>query len=223
MIEHNKASVRAGAPLSVVRRERFTLFMSVALLVVAVFQGTLVADTAPAVILYWGFGLHNLWDGRLYTLIVSTFLVRQPWEVLGGILLVAVSVGVYEWMVGTRNSLLLYWSTNLTAPVLAALLFLWPHYLAGTSLGVKLAALSDVGPSAGALGCLGGWVGRLPARYRTWVAIAVLALLVAKLALFTDLIPDSSHLVGFVAGLAFDRWLIAASKNPAGGHAGGPA
>jgi len=212
----------AARLLRVGKRVPFTLAMVVAMLAVAIFQGTLAENTAPAVILYWGFGLHNLWDGRLYTLVVSTFLVHEPWELLGGILLLIGTLGVYEWIVGTRRSFVLYWSANLVAPVLSALLFLWPHYLAGTSFGLQLAALSDVGPSAGALGCLGAWVARLPGRYRTGALILILAALIGKMALFLDLDSDATHLVGFAVGLGLDRLLWArVTRRAASQHTGG--
>lgn len=70
---------------------------------------------------------------------------------------VVYSIGVYEWLAGTRQALLLYWVTSVLGMLLAARLAVAPLYWGGTPLGHEVALMSDVGPSAGGLGYIGGW------------------------------------------------------------------
>lgn len=190
------------------RRLPFTLFMELAIIGVAVAHGAVLGELSPAAKTRWGFGLHDLWEGRLYTTVTSTFFVRDLRMFLGILLLIGYSLGVYEWLAGTRRALFVYWSTNILATLLAAWLLVAPlYYWAGTPLGRELALMSDVGPSAGALGCIGGWVYRLPDRFRRRVFLGILVYLVGKLTLFREPFADATHLIAFPLGFVLDGWV----------------
>ncbi len=181
--------------------------MELVIIAVALAHGVLWAELSSVAQQRWGFGLHNLWEGRLYTPFTAPFFVRNLTMLLGILLLIGYSIGIYEWLAGTRRALLLYWVTNVLGMLLAAGLAVVPLYWVGSPLGRELALMSDVGPSAGGLGCIGGWVDRLPDRYRRWVFLAVMAYLIGKLVLFPELFADTAHLFAFPMGFALDRWL----------------
>jgi hypothetical protein len=141
-----------------------------------------------------------LWEGRWHTPISAPFFVRDVRQLLGIVLLVAYSIGVYEWVAGTRQALFLYWLANVAGLVLAALWVVWPLYLAGLPLARTAAFFSDVGPSAGGLACIAGWVRNLPVRYRRRLFLAILVYLIGKLLFLPELFADSAHLITFPLG-----------------------
>jgi phosphatidylglycerol lysyltransferase len=180
--------------------------MEVAIISVAVTHGAVLGELSPATKQQWGFGLHDFGEGRSYTIITSTFFVRDLRMLTGILLLIGYSIGIYEWVAGTRRALLLYWSTNILATFLASWLLVALLNYAGSPLGRELAFMSDVGPSAGALGAIGGWVDRVPYRYRRWLFPTIMIYLMGKLALLPEPLADTIHLVAFPLGFALDRW-----------------
>jgi hypothetical protein len=184
------------------RRLPFTLMMEAAIVAIAATQGALAGGLSLEKQQRWGFGLHSLWEGRWHTLISEPFFVRDVRQLLGIVLLVAYSVGMYEWVAGTRQALLLYWATNVAGLALAAVVVVWPLYLMGLPMARTVAFFSDVGPSAGGLACIAGWVRNLPLRHRRWLVPAILMYLIAKLLFFPELFADSAHLMTFPLGYA---------------------
>jgi len=193
--------------MAFVRRLPFTLFMELAIIVVALTHNVVLGDLRLAVELRWGFGPQNLRDGRLYTLVTAPFFVRNLRMFLGILLFVGYSVGIYEWVAGTRRALLLYWSTNIGVWTLAAALIAVWLSSTTTPQGHSLMLLTDVGPSVGGMGCVGGWVNQLPRRYRPWAFFGLLAYLAGKLALNPEPFADTAHLIVFPVGFALDHLL----------------
>lgn len=193
--------------MTYLRRLPFTLLMELLIIIVAVTHGSIWGHLSQSATLRWGVGLHNLWEGRFYTFITSTFFVRDLRMFAGMIFLIGYSVGIYEWLRGTKRAIMLYWSTNLLAPLLACLFVVLPLYLAGTAIGQELAFLSDMGASAGAAGCVGGSVSQAPHRYRKWLFGFILLFLVSKLLFFPEPFADTIHLIAFPIGFAIERRL----------------
>jgi len=191
--------------MNFIRRLPFTLFMEATIIGVAVANGAVLGELSLASQLRWGFGLHSLWEGRWYALFTAPFFVRNLRMFLGILLFIGYSVGVYEWVAGARQAVLLYWITNILGLLLAAVLVVAPLYSAGMALGKEWALRSDVGPSAGGLGCIGGWVSHLPDHYRRWVFLAVMVYLIGKLAFFPELFADAAHLITFPLGFLAGR------------------
>lgn len=191
--------------MHLIRRLPFTIFMEVVIIGMAVANGAVLGELSPATQLRWGFGLHSLWESRWYTLFTAPFFVRNLRMFLGILLFMGYSVGVYEWVASTRQAVFLYWITNILGLVLAAALVVAPLYSAGMALGKEWALKSDVGPSAGGLGCIGGWVSHLSDRYRRWVFLAVMVYLIGKLAFSPELFADAAHLITFPLGFLVGR------------------
>lgn len=166
--------------------------------------GTPTGTIDPGSLKRWGFSLHDLWQGTGYSLVTEVFFTSHPsmfWGILG---LVIGSIGVYEWRAGTWQALRLYWLTDVGGSLLVTLGFVLPLYLAKTPLGLALAFDDDVGMSGGGFGCVGGWVHRLPQRWRKWVFVGVLIYLVGHLIIVTDLFADILHIVTFFLGFWLD-------------------
>jgi hypothetical protein len=200
--------------MRIARRLPFTLLMELSIAGVAVAERAVLGKLSPTSQRRWGFGLHNLWERRFYTAFTAPFFVRDLHMLLGILLLIGYSIGILEWKAGTRKTLLIYWCTNVLSLWLAALLVVAPSYRAGTAQGTATAFLSDVGPSAGGLGCIGGWVRYLPDRYRHRFFWIILAYLLGKLLLFPELFADSAHLVAFPMGYLLATRLKRQGANP---------
>ncbi len=188
--------------MALVRRLPFTLFVLLTLVVVALWQGSMPGELSPAATLRWGFGSHNLWEVRLISLLTAPFFVGNPLMLLGNVVLLVCSLAVYEWLAGTWRAALVYGITHLLGFVAAAVVGIVPWFWPLLSFGQDVALGSHVGPSAGALGCAGGWVSCLPARFRWLVFLAILTGLIGKLVLFPDPFADLAGLVAFPAGFA---------------------
>jgi hypothetical protein len=193
-----------------IRRVPFTLFMEAAVLLLAAINGAATGELSALQQHRWGFGLHALWEGRLYTVFTAPVLVRDLRMLLGILVFLLCSIGVHEWLGGTREAFAVYWITNMLGLCLAAMLFVGPLYLARTAMGLEWAYRSDVGPSAGGLGSIGAWVRRLPGRYRRWLFVAMMTYLIAKLVLVPELFADSAHLIAFPLGYALQPVLARA-------------
>jgi hypothetical protein len=184
------------------RRFAYTIFMEAAILLVALNGGVVTGKLSAAAASRWGFGFHNLWEGKFYTLLSAPFLVRNLGMLVGILLFLAVSVGIYEWYAGSQKTISVYWLTNLAA-FLGAGLIGYILYRSGSALGRDIFFKSDVGPSAGAFGCIGAWTKR-SRPCRSWVFYGILAYLLGKLVIFPEFFSDLAHLIAFPLGYALD-------------------
>jgi hypothetical protein len=147
--------------LNFLRRIPFTLIMLTGLAL-----GGLVTNTYfQAITRHWlnrtGFATRDLWYlrlGRMFTSALVTNGGRVFWE---AILLVAIFVGVVEWINGWKRAAATFWGVHLLTLVLLALIItLSLHQL--HTLGIEASEVArDVGPSAGYFACLGFLSARL--------------------------------------------------------------
>jgi len=121
---------------------------------------------------------------------------------LGMVLFVAGSVGVYEWLAGTRRALLCFWAANVATLLLTAACVVFPMHLAGVPPRWDWAPSGDVGASFGGFGCLGAWMTGVPGPRKRVVLVAVVtAGLVAKFLILPEIFGDAGHLVAFYVGV----------------------
>jgi len=121
---------------------------------------------------------------------------------LGMVLFVAGSVGVYEWLAGTRRALLSFWAANAVTLLLTAAFVVFPMHLAGVPPSWDWAPSGDVGASFGGFGCLGAWMMGVPGTRRRTVLVGVVtAGLLAKFFLLPEIFGDAGHLVAFYVGV----------------------
>ncbi|HEY9640442.1 MAG TPA: hypothetical protein V6C57_08160 [Coleofasciculaceae cyanobacterium] len=187
------------------RRLPFTLMMAIGILLIAILTGTTTSTLNPTLRQQWGFALHDLWDGTWYSLVTEVLFTTDPIMLCGILIFVWLSIGIYEWRVGTRQAALLYWLTDIGGSLILSLVLVLPLYLADTSLGIKLAYADDVGMSGGGFGCVGAWVHRLSYGKRKWVFINILGYLLVHLIFFTSIFDDSLHLFSYIAGFCLDQ------------------
>lgn len=194
--------------MSFIRRAPFTLLFETAIIAVALWngsaQGTLSEDLRRA----WGFGPLTFWREHWHTLVTGAFFVRNAFMLLGMVLFVAGSVGVYEWLAGTRRALLIFWAANVVTLLLTAACVVFPMHLAGVPPRWDWAPSGDVGASFGGFGCLGAWMMGVTGGHRRAILVAVVtAALVAKFLLLPEIFGDAGHLVAFLVGVMLGaRW-----------------
>jgi hypothetical protein len=156
-----------------VRRLPFTLISLAVLSLIAVATNTTVGEISRHLFRHLSFAPRDLlilrW-GRVLTSALVTTGGEAFWEAL---VLMAVSLGAAEWLAGPWRTAATFWGVHVTTLVAEALLIAYPLRQLGDPLGTALLVSRDVGPSAGALGCLGLACARLPGRWR-WVAGGVI-------------------------------------------------
>jgi hypothetical protein len=190
------------SPRRVLGRVPFTLLFEIAIVAVAAWNGSLQGKLSAEQRRAWGFGPLYFWREHWHTLATNTFFVRNAIMLLGMTLFVAASVGVYEWFVGTRRAVLVFWAANVVTLLLTAACVVFPMHLAGVPPRWDWAPAGDVGASFGGLGCLGAWMAGEPnARKRATLVAIVTAGLVAKFLLQPEIFGDAGHLVAFFVGV----------------------
>lgn len=90
--------------------------------------------------------------GRLITSALVTAGGRVFWEALG---MVALAVGLSEWLTGSRFTALTFWGVHVSTLLIESLAVALPIHWFGTTFGSLVALSRDVGPSAGYFGALG--------------------------------------------------------------------
>ena len=186
----------------------FTVLFEIAIVVVAFWNGSAWGSLSEELRHAWGFGPLTFWQEHWHTLATNTFFVRNTLMLLGMVLFVAASAGVYEWIYGTRRALLVFWAANAVTLLLMAACVVWPMRLAGVPPRWDWAPAGDVGASFGGFGCLGAWIVGLPEnRTRVTILAIVSAGLLMKYVLVPELFGDAGHFVALVVGAALGGWL----------------
>ena len=186
----------------------FTVLFEIAIVIVAVWNGSAWGSLSEELHRAWGFGPLTFWQEHWHTLATNTFLVRNALMLTGMVLFVAGSVGVYEWLRGTRRAMLVFWAANAITLLLMAGLVVWPMRLAGIPPRWDWAPTGDVGASFGGFGCLGAWVvGLRDSRTRNIILAVVSVGLLIKYVLLPELFGDAGHFVALVVGATLARRL----------------
>ena len=168
--------------------------------------GTSTHHLDPVLRQRWGFAFADFWHGTWYTLLTAIFMTDRPLMFWGILPFTGCSVGVYEWLAGTRRVAWLYGLTDLGGNLGLALIMVLPLDSLGSATGYDLAHSHDVGMSGGGFGCLGGWISRLPDRWRHITLGLAAVYLLVRLLLFTQLSADLLHLLTFFGGYAYATW-----------------
>jgi hypothetical protein len=157
----------------VIRRLPFTLMMLAVLVLVALLTETHNAALSEVWLACLGFAPNDLWllrFERLVTSAVVTYGGKVFWEALCMTLL---SVGLAEWLAGTRRAVLTFWGVHLLVLLIESLLLALPLRLWAGVTGEAVSLVRDVGPSAGYFACLGLACACFPGRWR-WISLALI-------------------------------------------------
>ena len=153
---------------------------------------------------YWlqhtGFSPNDLWYWRLERLFTSAFVTsggKVFWE---AIVMVAVIVGLAEWLSGWKRTAATFWGVHLLSLLLLSLIVsLFLHQLRAFGWEADEAA-RDVGPSAGYFACLGLLSAQLK---RPWnLASGAVLFSMFAIALFLPPAAGESATLKFSADLA---------------------
>lgn len=184
---------------------------AIAAVVATAFRFHVFARELPlGVALRYGFSGRALSMGHWGTLVTSQFLTRDAFMAVSIALSLAVMLGVYEMIAGSKRALLVTAVTALAGPVpVAGMLGI------GSALGVEFAARTlstlDYGASAVTAGAGGALVGAMRRRRLTWFALLwVLGGLV-----FHHQLADWEHFGSFVVGAGLGR-ALGVSPRPTG-------
>jgi hypothetical protein len=148
----------------ITRRVPFTLIMLVALLTGALATNSHMDELSSRWLNRLGFAPSDLWFWRWERLFSSALVTNGGWVFGQALAMVALVVGVAEWLAGTRRAIVTFWGIHLLTLIIESLLIAWPLHLLGSPFGTSLAVAGDVGPSAGYFGCLGLACARFPQR-----------------------------------------------------------
>ena len=166
-----------------------------AVMVTAIRYGVFANDLSLDVGFRYGFSGRALSMGHWSTLVTSQFLTRDGFMAISISLSLALMLGVYESIAGSRRALVVLATTALAGPLLVA-----GGLGVGSSLGNAFSARTlstlDYGASAITAGAGGALIAVLAMRRLRWFAIFWVA---AGLALHHQL-ADWEHLGSFVAG-----------------------
>ncbi|HXI85908.1 MAG TPA: hypothetical protein VNH64_00505 [Parvularculaceae bacterium] len=190
----------------------FAVFLTIAIAVIAGATGAWTHRLSPDLYDRFGYSTRDLWDGRPWTLLTAIFLTGRPAMTWIIIFFAPVSIGVYEWLVGTRRALFVFFFGDLAATLAVSLLVILPLQLAGVGLGAEMEASRDVGMSAGGFAAMGGVIALAPGRWRLGLIAVVFALIALKTSFVPELVADLVHVFGVSLGFGAQRWL--ARKTP---------
>ena len=143
---------------------------------------------------------------RLFTSALVTSGGRVFWE---AVVMIAIAVGLAEWLAGSLRTFLTFWGAHLMALLVEGWVIAWPLHEWGDAEVRLLAYTRDVGPSAGYFGCLGLACALLRGKWR-WSALLILSGLFVALYLPASsaaeqrvkLFADLAHLIAFSVGWA---------------------
>lgn len=189
-------------------RAPLTALLDLAVLAIALFNGSARGALVPFAAQAWGFDPFQIDLARWPTLVTGVFLVRNPPMLVGILVFLVLSVGVYEARFGTGRAAALFGLCHVVTLLATTALLVYPMHFAGMPRLSDWAPAGDVGASFGGFGCLGGWMRRLdrPARFR-WIAVVTIAL-AAKLVIYPERFGDIGHAIAFFAGMLLDRLLF---------------
>jgi hypothetical protein len=183
----------------IVRRLPFTLITVALLILVAVLTNSHVGDLPREWFNRLAFAPRDLLLIEWPRLIASALVTSGGVAFWAGLGFVAMTTGAAEWMTGTRRAALTFWGVHLVTLLVESLLIALPLHTLGFELGTALYLARDVGPSAGAFGCLGLACARLP---RPWQWVGGGLVLAALVTVFVFAVITGQRAVAVSADLA---------------------
>ena len=200
-------------PAAMVQRVPFTIAMAAGILAVTAVTDTMTRPATATQLARWGFNLGDLRSGRLWQLLVLTpFQAYQPHMILPILGSLLFFVGAAEYVLGTRRTLVAFWTTHVIGYV-GAYLLLWPLSAAGWGWAVSAAHDTDVGSSAASFGALAALIAFLPPAGRR-AAFAAAATYLLSFLVLDRRVWDVEHLIAFASGLGIGAVMVRRRGEP---------
>ena len=198
---------------SILRRLPFTILLILVLVLIAFATSTHTQPLSIDWLNVLGFGPHDLWYLRLERLLTSAFVTQGGRGFWGALGMLAVSVGLAEWLAGTLRAVVTFFGVHICTLLIESLLIglVQPF---NNQQALALFMVRDVGPSAGYIGCLGLACAYLPTSWR-WlgagiiIGILTVALFIPAQAGEDKLVKfsaDAAHVLAFPIGFA-SAWI----------------
>lgn len=189
-----------STPASVIRRFPFTIAMLATFIIVGILTTT---AWTPAIERPWypsvAFGWQSLGDGHLWTLATGAFLAVTPGIFLFTLFFIAGGIGLAEWLIGTRRTILVVIATHVIG-VLVGSFLIWVLSVGGWTWARATMTEYDVGPSAGAIGAAVVASAFLRPVWRWRLRLLLFAFIATSL-VFLGYLSDLIHLVAFLIAL----------------------
>src|SRR4029079_14823588 len=112
-------------------RAPLTTCLDLAVLAIALFNGSARAELVPFAAQAWGFDPFQIDLARWPTLVTGVFLVRNPPMLVGILVFLALSVGVYEARYGTGRAATLFGLSHVVTLLATTALLVYPMHFAG--------------------------------------------------------------------------------------------
>jgi len=188
-------------------RLKFTPLFLIVLLVANGYFGSLTGVLDLPDLESWGVSLDSLQRGEWFRLITGTYLSHDGQMVLRQLAFAGVVLGWYEWHRSAVRTALMFLFLDITGTLFLMFGLVWGLADFGPPAFGQIEFQFDVGMSAGGFGLLGASLRRLRLG---WVLLGVgMALLLAKLIVYPDVIADLAHIVmlpfGFLIEHLVDR------------------
>lgn len=184
----------------------FAVALTVLIAAIATATGAWSRRISPHILEEFGYSTQDLWSGRPWTLVTSIFLTSRPamsWIIM---VFAPLSIGLYEWLAGTRRAMIVFFAGDVLATLLLSLLVILPLYLAGLHAGAQWALERDVGMSAGGFAVVGASIALAPQRWRLLLLGGVCALVAVKMVIAAEPVADLVHVFGLILGFTGQLW-----------------
>ncbi|GAC1638743.1 MAG: hypothetical protein NVS4B8_04930 [Herpetosiphon sp.] len=187
-------------------RVPFTLALVVTILTVTSMTGTIADPITQSQLNRWGWSVMHLQRLEFMPLFLAIFQATEPYHVMTITALLLLFVGSCEYILGTRQAILVC-SVAHVAGYVGTSLLVWLFAVAGFHWALQLTAVADVGASLAAFGAAGMVLPFLPVGIRK-VGSGAFWLYLGISLLISQQLWDFEHLIAFVVGVMLGLRLL---------------
>ncbi len=173
-------------------RLKFTPTVLIVMIIANAYFGSLTGVLKIEDLESWGVSLNSLQQGEWFRLITGSYLSQDGAMALRQLAFAGLTLGWYEWRRGARRTAAMFLFFDILGTLFLMFGLVWALALSGAPGFDQIDFRFDVGMSAGGFGLLGASLYSLT-RGRL-LLVAGLALLLAKLLIYPDVIADLAHL-----------------------------
>ncbi len=181
------------------------ILVSVALIVSILTKSLWESASSTGIIDKYGYGIPAFADGQWWTILTGAFIPPEPWMMIVILTGLIIGCGLIEYYFGTIKMLTVIVVTHVLSILITALILVVFREF-NIVWAVELAKVRDVGISNAAFGAMGAASAILPVVWRGRFRLVVLLYCITFI-LYSGVIWDLTHLVGFIIGLLLGPWV----------------